>query len=385
MGKRQQLNNKGRDFNRNGSANTGAGASITQSFADMFQTQTELDVSSVWVSADPILLDEISPDPAQPRRAIPTGVRYQTPNASPADRSLFDAWLGVIADESGATISLTDLFNAAPDDDAPFEALDFAGKQGPAKRAFIELLTLAYSIRRDGLANPITVFQKQQPNGEYHYQIESGERRWMAYWMLRHYDAQPEKWQRIPAIVADAFNPFRQASENMARANLNAIGRARQYAVLLMAMHGDHTFAAYEEASSDRAYYAQASNLKVPYGSNRALLEAFGIRSRSVFTKLRQVLEVDDELWRRADDEDWSEDRLFTVMNNSAGEATKPAATAQTANPLADRAVRKRFNRVFKHLQRGSETDIPDDDLDAIEAWLKQVREQKQGDRKVVS
>lgn len=375
MGKRDKLGSNSRGFSRNDS-NKSAASPLAQFAGDMFQIGNP-DIGEVYINADPIALHDISPDPAQPRRAVPTQVRQRATPATANDRQLFDTWLLTIAEESGDSIDLTRLFAAADaaDDDEPFDALNVEGKISPVKHTFIELLMLAYSIRRDGLANPITVFRK--PDGT--YQIESGERRWMAYWLLRHYDITPDKWQHIPAIVADHYNPFRQASENMARANLNAIGRARQYAVLLMAMHPDEAFMPYEQAATDRAYYAQVveRKLKVPYGNNKALLEAFGIRSRSVFSKLRQVLEVADDIWVRADDENWSEDKLFTVMNNVGTNSTKSAATT-TQHPLADRTVRKRFNRVFRHLQNGVSADIPEDDLNAIEQWLQQVREAKQ-------
>ncbi|MEQ8676052.1 MAG: ParB N-terminal domain-containing protein [Aggregatilineales bacterium] len=241
---------------------------------------------------------KVAPDPAQPRRAIPSSVRGDwSPNAEEMPGFL-EHW------RAGTGIDLAPLLAENTDVTRPEEL--------PAQVAsFLKIVDLARSVLWDGLLNPISVVRVADG-----FLIETGERRWMAYHLL-HMATKDEKWSKIPAQIVDESDPFRQAAENNQRADLNAIGRARQYAILMMALHPDKPFVDYEEVDSDRAYYAQASDLRTPYGQSDRLLTAMGVAERSILTHYRNLLNLDDAIWTQADDEDWSLRQLLNAFNNS--------------------------------------------------------------------
>jgi hypothetical protein len=99
-----------------------------------------------------------------------------------------------------------DVLVAIVNGDGDTEAL--VVNNNPALQALIELAALAASIRRDGLTNPITVINL----GNKRYQLETGERRWLAYHLL--YQMLPDaKWRHIPARVMSELDVWRQAAE----------------------------------------------------------------------------------------------------------------------------------------------------------------------------
>jgi hypothetical protein len=266
--------------------------------------------------AEPISIMSISPDPIQPRRAIPSNVRARW-NGSPAlVGEMFSEWWGLANTESGTQIDLRawilEESTAADDETTPDE--DAQSNIGAMESSLRVVAQLAASIRRDGLTNPVTVARRGDQ-----YQLETGERRWLAYHLL-YWLLQDDQWSKIPARVVDAVNVWRQASENAARQDLNAIGRARQYAVLLMDLwkHDEkqpREFKPMDECETDRAYYAQVLGLPTPYGKGDKLLSALNVTHRSAVDRYKTLLELTDELWQKGDDENLSERELFTVSN----------------------------------------------------------------------
>src|SRR5690606_4780692 len=130
---------------------------------------------------------------------------------------------------------------------------------GPIESALIRVIDLSASIRRDGLTNPITIADE---DGQ--FIIETGERRWLAYhllyWRLNTLNNDDQHdWSRIPAHVVDELSIWRQASENNARADLNAIGKARQLALLLMDIFVQEgvQFEHLDNYQNDQTFYAQ--------------------------------------------------------------------------------------------------------------------------------
>lgn len=225
----------------------------------------------------------IEPDHAQPRRAIPASIRGDwLPNA-PDMPDFLAHWIG----ESGLDVRAL----VAGDESARPEKVS-----GHAV-ALLKIIDLAATIRRDGLLNPASVVK----SGDGLYEIETGERRWLSYHLL-HWLYGGEEWARIPARVMHERDPFRQANENNQRDSLNVIGKARQYAILLMAMHPDVQFVPYAACESDRAYYAQAMELKTPYGRGGELMAAMGIKNRNSVAEYKKLLTLDDAMWQEADE-----------------------------------------------------------------------------------
>ena len=106
---------------------------------------------------------------------------------------------------------------------------------------------------------------------------------------------------------------WRQASENNARDNLNAISRARQLSLLLMDLHGWHNFSQFDACDSEQAFYAQVADgaaWRIPRGQGERLLNAMGLSDASQLRQYRALLRLPGELWRKGDDEDLSEGEL---------------------------------------------------------------------------
>ena len=182
--------------------------------------------------------------------------------------------------------------------------------------ALMKLIDLAASIRRDGLSNPISLVQHDD-----RYEIETGERRWLAYhilyWKFGDGDKRPDgsvvNWSRIPARIVKQVDVWRQASENNARDNLNAVSRARQLALLLMDLHGWQNFSKLDACDNEQAFYAQVadgSTWRIPRGQGERLLNAMGLSDASQLRQYRALLRLPGELWRKGDDEDLSEGEL---------------------------------------------------------------------------
>ena len=198
---------------------------------------------------------------------------------------------------------------------------------GPLETGFRLVLDLAATIRRDGLINPVTI-----AHAGVNYRLETGERRWLAYHLLyAFYDGtegrpnEQKQWQRIPAYVVDEASVWRMAHENNVRDDLNAIGRARQFALLLMTLYGNrHRFAAYhdvvEPGGCDRAFYSQVVDGKrfpMPRGESERLLNAMGFTSKSQLREHRSLLALPDEVWQWADDLGWAQRRIRDMQRRS--------------------------------------------------------------------
>lgn len=277
----------------------------------------------------PVSIFQIYPDIKQPRRAVPAQVREHWSGEPKDIADLFNVWVQFIDEERGKAgepdfnldhYLWSEKIEARGVSEDEYESGRY--QPGPAENAFLKIVELAVSIRRDGLANPVTV-QRLDRNG---FRMETGERRWLAFHILYGYfngdEGKPlerEKWQNIPAIVVDTFNVWRQASENAARADLNAVGRARQFSLLMMDLLGTQNirFEEYDSlvkhGHSDRPYYAQVIPYRVPSGKGEMLSNGLGVSHRAAFTRCRTILGLPDEVWTIGDTLDLSEDELLRL------------------------------------------------------------------------
>ncbi len=325
-------------------------------------------------------INTIYPDFAQPRRAMPSQVRAHW-NGDPTQLgAVFEVWLEDIRLEGGPLYDVPALLTGTAERSGDDEERDV-----PALEAgLLRLIDLATSIYHDGLLNPITI-----ENRDNYFVIETGERRWLAFHLL-HSMLGGERWARIPAAEV-AANVWRQASENNARDNLNAVARARQYAILLIDMlHSDVTFAPYQECASDRAFYAQVLDHRVPKGQAERLLSALGVTSRSALSRYRSILELGDAEWTRADDLNISERELFRAQNNSepAAETTtaptpaRPKAPAsfidQVARSFAEQTAK--IERVERRMAKNADVDysllepLIDEQIERLRRLKKRLR-----------
>ncbi len=270
-----------------------------------------------------VSIHEIHPNSIQPRYSIPHDLTDIFALHPKNMVDIFERWITEVQLEKGQKDydivnfllgAETDRGERAErqDGEAPLSSQLAASKE----LALMKLIDLAASIRRDGLSNPISLVQHDGS-----YEIETGERRWLAYhvlyWKFGDGDKRPNgsvvNWSRIPARIVTQVDVWRQASENNARDNLNAISRARQLALLLMDLHGWKNFSKFDACDNEQAFYAQVADgsaWRIPRGQGERLLNAMGLSDASQLRQYRALLRLPGELWRKGDDEDLSEGEL---------------------------------------------------------------------------
>jgi len=288
------------------------------------------------ISANPLPINDIYPDRRQPRRVIPSVVLEHWDGGM---ENLFSVWTALIR-KLGSTIDIAELIRAkikeAPAIDASI-SIDDPPRAHPVEGTLIGIIDLAASIQRDGLLNPISVVPFNNV-----YMLETGERRWLAYHLLYQL-TQDKKWAKIPAQISTQFSVWRQASENNVRNGLNAIGRARQFALLLMDIWQEHDrdFRAISYFEHEQDFYAQVADPKefrVPYGTNEKLMAAMGVNDRTTLSELRALLRLPEPIWTRADDFSWPHETLHKLSQLDEGEALAlvDSALQSTAEIVVD-------------------------------------------------
>ncbi|MEO1442085.1 MAG: ParB N-terminal domain-containing protein [Chloroflexota bacterium] len=286
-----------------------------------------------------IAIDSISPDRSQPRRVIPQSVRGNRVVSAANLPGIFGRWLEA-ASEGRAEPLTRDVVETylrggeTARDTAEFQQLqepsesedaaaETANTDNPVERSLMQLIELAMSIREKGLMNPITV----APTGN-GYVIETGERRWIAYHLLRYYigvddshsDRGDLKWDQIPAVNVGEMDVWRQAYENNARNNLNAIGKARQLAILLMHLYPMDDFQPINEFGHERDFYGQVADgntYRVPRGKGKYLVSALNLKSTKQLRDYRGLLKAPHRLWDEADENDYGEGTIRQMMDTA--------------------------------------------------------------------
>lgn len=306
----------------------------------------------------PRSIESIVPDPSQPRRVIPYAVRhYWNGNADARSvRYLIEMWLKEAEIERGEPLPLDEIIAGEETDRAidreasgelPRIGSDTAG---PLEAGLMRVVELAASINRDGLTNPITIVARK--NG---YVIETGERRWLAYHLLHWRSNDAEKWSKIPARVVNELSIWRQASENNARADLNAIGKARQFALLLMDLYRERgeKFKPISRFDSDQDFYAQVADgndYPVPRNSGEMLLNAMGLKNAVQLRQYRALLRAPEDLWAHADDHNLTEGEVRKLMqqDDSVTRVTVSRSALDNFQSNALESVRKQWQKLNK-------------------------------------
>lgn len=270
-----------------------------------------------------VSIHEIHPNSIQPRYSIPHDITDIFALHPKNMVDIFERWITEVQLEKGQKDYDIVNFLLGAETDRGERAESQDGEAPPSSQlaaskelALMKLIDLAASIRRDGLSNPISLVQHDGS-----YEIETGERRWLAYhilyWKFGDGDKRPNgsvvNWSRIPARIVTQVDVWRQASENNARDNLNAISRARQLALLLMDLHGWKNFSKFAACDNEQAFYAQVADgsaWRIPRGQGERLLNAMGLSDAGQLRQYRALLRLPAELWRKGDDEDLSEGEL---------------------------------------------------------------------------
>lgn len=305
-------------------------------------------------------IGQIAPDPIQPRRAMPDlyRARWCAGELAPDVLAEWSREAAVQRDALGYSTPWG-AWLTPPDD---LTLIDPSLKMPPALRLWLDLLRLAGSIYRDGLAVPVTVYQDTHG-----YRLLMGERRLLAFWLL--YEMGYDQFAYIPAIVRDGYNPVAQAAENGARRNLNAISVARQLAVLLMVVNGLDVGG--DTAQADQAWYAQALDLQVPPGEGEALATVLGLKNPRQISHYRRLLALPRVVWTWADEFDWTEGKIRGLVNRAAHDdaliaLAQAEATKELGGTPRSISPRQRAEKVYDRLERTLLSASEDKALDAL-------------------
>lgn len=244
-----------------------------------------------------IAISLIRPDAAQPRRVLPETIHRAFHNQEITPVQALKQYIEkvrIAARQKGRPFeNLLDLLIAG-------EEQERASELTPLEQDLRELTNLAVTLRQDGQVNPLTIVDHSQgaiPT----YIIETGERRYWANYIDMEFIPGYQGDGMIPCILLQPHQAsvFRQAKENTSRAGLNAIGMARQAALLLLAVHGVHPPA----GCVTNDFYRQALDLdlrnKREYTTD--VLSAMGGISRSRLSHFKALLGLPDEAIELAD------------------------------------------------------------------------------------
>jgi len=277
------------------------------------------------VKLDVTDIDKILPDPKQPRRVIPSTVRPNRIYAPEEIPAIFQHWFELYAEATGEHFDLDGYLSKPPEGDPEGDEItEFLG----IVESLVALVRLAASIKYRGLTNGITAAKIVGAPG--FFRIETGERRWLAHHLLRLADPDNTAWNTIPVKVEPNPSVWRQADENNVRYSLNAIAKAREFALLLMDIYGEANFKTYEEmfaeTNTDRSFYAQVSDGRtypIPYGRGEDVARAMDAKKSGQLRLYRALLRLPDEAWDIADDYSVPESRLRDLMSDDLADATK--------------------------------------------------------------
>ena len=273
-----------KDFQRTGGNPFGGSPTPSVSEVDAaLYGSVDVPVSGRIVSK-PIEIMSIRADVRQPRRAVPPVVRLHWDGKANLVPELLAQWQEVAEKRAGIRIDVVSILNGR-------ESLPEIDQAPAVTQEFIALCRLAQSIHKDGLINPVSVIERSQD-----YLIETGERRWLAYHLLFLYLG--DRYKAVPARISDGRDYiWRQAQENTARRQLNAISMARQLALLIMDARRDVDGVKYDEFETlilngecDRRYYAQVHNgtiHRIPRGMGERIEAAMAL-SRNRIAQYRQ-------------------------------------------------------------------------------------------------
>ncbi len=331
--------------------------------------------------AKPISIFDIIPDHLQPRRAVPASVRKQADwqiAASDTNR-LFQVWIEMVEAELQTPFDIHERLALSSDS----ESADNARQQHPIEMSLLRVVELAGSIQRDGLTNPVTVVR-----GTDGFRLETGERRWLAYHLLYHYTRDGnQNWEKIPARTVETKSVWRQAFENNARDDLNAIGRARQLALLLMDLYSrdGHVFKVMDEFGHEREYYAQVGDgqksnresYRVPYGKSDLILAAMGLRNRVQIRQYRALLRLNNELWEFADERNLTEGEIRKLGDESVTPVTVSGSKAKAAPTETGIGSKDHYQNTLKLIKKaapGKDTENQQavENIRELIAWLQE-------------
>lgn len=328
---------------------------LNNTYGDDIFAALESDV----VSEITLPIMDIIPDATQPRRILPQEIRRDWNGTAQGYGAMIDAWESRAHKGIKWSYPVDILIGKA--------SLPDLKTDDPLVLDFAELLGFAANIRDIGLNHPIGVVKR----GNY-YRIVFGERRWTGFQILNHYLGESEDWSNIPVKIATAGDwelAKAQAAENNQSKRLNAIGRAREFAKLLMIARtdgGEH-YDSWDQlvvpGGCDRAWYAQVANgelHRIPRNLGPQFEQSLNI-SETTMRKYRGLLrlfddhelsnKVNDAIWMLGDAGKWAEGFMRDIRQylsveevdeilNLTGSYTVPIGTVYTTESALFKAVK---------------------------------------------
>lgn len=277
---------------------------------DFLNPEVVRNLRETGVRVERISITLIRPDAAQPRRVLPESIHRAFHNEEITPLQALKQYIEkvrIIARQKGRPFeNLLDLLMAG-DEDTPVSDLT------PQEQDLRDLVNLAVTLRQDGQVNPLTIVDHSQ-GAVPTYFIETGERRYWANYIDIEFIPGYQGDGTIPCILLQPHQAsvFRQAKENTARAGLNAIGMARQAALLLLAVHDVHPL----HTGITHDFYRQALELdlrtKREYTSD--ILTAMGGITRQRMSQYKTLLTLPDEAIEIADRHNMDEGCLRYVL-----------------------------------------------------------------------
>jgi len=265
------------------------------------------------LSVERIAISLIRPDAAQPRRVLPETIHYafHSQEITPVQAlKQYIEKVRIISREKGRPFeNLMDLLISA---DGAKDEVELT----PPERDLRDLTNLAVTLRSDGQVNPLTIVDRTE-GAMPSYVIETGERRYWANYIDMEFIPGYQGDGTIPCIILPPgqASVFRQAKENTSRAGLNAIGMARQVALLILAVYDIHP----PLGPIPHDFYRQA--LELDLRSKREfttdILSAMGGISRKRLSQYKALLALSDEAIELADRHSVDEGKLREVLRVS--------------------------------------------------------------------
>lgn len=277
---------------------------------DFLGSETMQSLRDHGLRVERIAISLIRPDAAQPRRVLPEMIHQAFHNQELTPVQALKQYIEkvrIVSRQKGRPFeNLMDLLISTDETRDERELT-------PIERDLHDLTNLALTMRSDGQINPLTIVDCSQ-GAMPSYRIETGERRYWANYINMEFIPGYQEDGNVPCIILPPGegSVFRQAKENTSRAGLNAIGMARQVALLILAVHDIHP----PNGPVSHDFYRQVLELdlrgKPEYAAD--ILSALGGITRQRMSQFKLLLSLSDEAIEFADQYSVDEGRLRHVL-----------------------------------------------------------------------
>ena len=237
------------------------------------------------IVAKPIDVFSVRPDIQQPRRILPMAVRGDWNGDPTGVPVVLGRWLAMVQHQIGGELPIKQVLLGQWEN-----TVTDAQNNDPVVGRFFDIAGLAITIVQSGQRNPIEYAEGV---------LIDGERRWWATHMLNAWAGKVDGRDFSKIIAAEKSKPdvWAQATQNGARTELNAIGKARQLALLIMAMYAGDPGVKFDSfralvlpGGCDRLFYAQVGDgtvYRIKRDMGQKVMAATGINTPEMLRRYR--------------------------------------------------------------------------------------------------